>query len=92
MSIMMDSCNVMRGSKSGFEKRVCDAVAPHLLDIEGDSARHAHNSANQLSKPFDKYLEGLFDNVYFYFKWSQDLQEYLRDICLILGITDTIPE
>ena len=45
MTIMTDSCNVMRGSKSGFKKRVCDTVAPHLLDIDGDSAHHAHNSA-----------------------------------------------
>ena len=40
--------------------------------------------------PFNKNIENLCDNVYF--KWSQDLREHLRDICLILDITCTIPE
>ena len=43
MSIPMDSCNVIRGSKSGVEKRIRDGGAPHLLDIDGDSCHHAHN-------------------------------------------------
>ena len=43
MSILMNSCNVMRGSKSGVEKRIRDGGAPHLLDIDGDSCHHAHN-------------------------------------------------
>ena len=33
MSILMDSCNVMRGSKSGLETRIRNEKAPHLLDI-----------------------------------------------------------
>ena len=40
----MDSCAVMRGSKSGVEKRIRDENAPHLLHIDGDflstCARH----------------------------------------------------
>ena len=43
MSILMDSCNVMRGSKCGVEKRIRDGGAPHLLDIDGDSCHPAHN-------------------------------------------------
>ena len=43
MSILMDSCNVIRGSKSGVEKRIRNGGAPHLLDIDGDSCHHAHN-------------------------------------------------
>ena len=38
------SCAVMRGSKSGVEKRIRDENAPHLLHIDGDflstCARH----------------------------------------------------
>ena len=33
ISILMDSCNVMRGSKSGLETRIRNEKAPHLLDI-----------------------------------------------------------
>ena len=40
--------------------------------------------------PFNQNIENLCDNVYF--KWSQDLREHLRDICMILDITYTIPE
>lgn len=36
MSILMDSCNVMRGSKTGLETRIRREKAPHLLDIDGD--------------------------------------------------------
>lgn len=32
----MDSCNVMRGSKTGLETRIRREKAPHLLDIDGD--------------------------------------------------------
>lgn len=34
MSIMMDSCNVMRGVKSGVETRVREQLAVHLLDVK----------------------------------------------------------
>ena len=33
MSPLMDSCDVMHGSKNGVEKRLRDK-APHLLDID----------------------------------------------------------
>ena len=50
MSMMMDSCNVMRDSKAGLETRIRNTVAPHLLDIDGDSAHHVHNSSKQFSR------------------------------------------
>ena len=34
MSILMDSCAVMRGSKNGVETSVRRTLAPHLLDID----------------------------------------------------------
>ncbi|GBN08436.1 hypothetical protein AVEN_128657-1 [Araneus ventricosus] len=37
VSILMDSCRVMRGTKSGVETRIRKEKAPHLLDIDGDS-------------------------------------------------------
>ena len=43
LAILMDTCSAMRGSKTGLEKRICDTVAPHLLDIDSDSCHHIHN-------------------------------------------------
>ena len=40
MSILMDSCNVMRGSKSGVELKIRNNKANHLLDIDGDSCHY----------------------------------------------------
>ena len=40
MAMMLrDSASVMRGEKNGLEKRVRD-LAPHLIDIDGDSCHH----------------------------------------------------
>ena len=63
MSIMMDSCNIMRGSKAGLETRIRGTIAPHLLDIDGDAAHHIHHSAKQFSMPFNKHVENLCDDV-----------------------------
>lgn len=35
IGLLLDSCNVMRGSKQGAETRVRNEKAPHLLDIDG---------------------------------------------------------
>lgn len=40
VSMMMDSCTVMRGNKSGLETRVRHNYCPELLDIDGDSCHH----------------------------------------------------
>lgn len=44
VSILMDSCAVMRGSKNGLEKKIRDSRAPGLLDIDGDICHHLHNA------------------------------------------------
>ena len=67
----------MRGSKAGLEIRICGTVAPHLLDIDIDAAHRVHNSPKQFCMPFNNHVENLYDDVYFDFKWSQDLQEHL---------------
>ena len=91
MSALMDSCNVMRGSKSGFEAKICEK-ALHLLDIDGDSSHHIHNSAKKFCTPFKNHVKKHFSYVYNDFKWSADQRECLREICLILGIKFTIVE
>lgn len=88
----MDSCNVMRGSKSGLETRIRNERANHLLDIDGDSCHHIHNASKQLCKPFQNYIEDFHTNIYNDFKWSADLREVLSEICLILNIKYTMPD
>ena len=44
ISILIDSANVMHGSKSGLEVHIRNELANHLLDIDGDSCHHAHNA------------------------------------------------
>ena len=47
ISVLFDSCNVMRGCHSGVEV-LLKSKAPHLLDIDGDSCHHIHNVAKSL--------------------------------------------
>ena len=51
ISVLMDSCSVMRGSKSGLETRVREK-ANHLSDIDGDSCHHIHNGSKKFCQPF----------------------------------------
>ena len=75
MSVLMDSCNVIRGSKSGLEVRLRTDQAPHLLDIVGDTCYYAHNAGKKFSSKFGRHLELMFIHIHTYFKWSTDLRE-----------------
>ena len=92
MSILMDSCNVMRGSKNGLEVKLRSDQAPHLLDIDGDTCHHAHNAAKKFSGKFDRHVESVFIHINTDFKWSTDLRELLIELCSLLNITFTMPE
>ena len=92
VSILMDSCNVMRGSKSGVETRIRSGKAPQLLDVDGDSCHHMHNACKQFCKPFDNWAEYLQSDIHNDVKWSPDLRQYLEEICSILGIKFTMPQ
>ena len=37
MAVLMDLCSVMRGSKNGFEVKLHENVASHLIDIDDDA-------------------------------------------------------
>lgn len=52
ISILMDSCAVMQGSKSGLETRIRQNKAPHLLNIDGDICHHVHNTCKSFVSPF----------------------------------------
>lgn len=72
MSMMMDSCNVMRGSKTGLETRIRLSYCPALLDVDGDSCHHIHNAAKVFVEPFANHLEGLFMDLHTDHQWSPD--------------------
>ncbi|CAM1291290.1 FBN1 (predicted) [Pycnogonum litorale] len=91
VSILMDSCAVMRGSKSGLEQRIRETKAPQLLDIDGDICHHVHNASKKFCDPFKYWAEGLFCDIYADFKWSADLKDALAEICELLGLKFTTP-
>lgn len=92
LAIMMDSCSVMRGTKSGLETLIRRRKAPHLLDIDGDSCHHIHNAVKILCKPFKMVVEKLLTDVYNDHCWSVDLRDILSKICDILSVRFTRPE
>ena len=92
VSILMDSAAVMRGSKSGLEKRIREEKTPKLLDIDGDICHNIHNATKKLCGPFGFWVEGLLHALHADHKWSADLRELLCEICLLLGIKFTRPE
>ncbi|GFT96623.1 long-chain-fatty-acid--CoA ligase 5 [Trichonephila clavipes] len=47
ISVLMDSCNTMRGKKKGVETRLRSNKAPHLLFIDGDTCHTANNCAKK---------------------------------------------
>ena len=58
--------------KNGFEPKVQENLASHLLDIDGDSCHHVHNIAKCFTKPFENFLESLFSNILTDFYYSSD--------------------
>lgn len=72
VSMMMDSCGVMRGSKTGLETRVRLKYCPQLLDINGDSCHHIHNASKRFSGPFNNHLEQLFSDLHADHHWAPD--------------------
>ncbi|KAK6167395.1 hypothetical protein SNE40_021431 [Patella caerulea] len=91
-SVLMDSCNVMRGSKAGLEVRLRSEKAAHLLDIDGDVCRHVHNAAKAFCKPFKWSVEQLYNDLFNDFKWSPDLREFFQENCEMLQIKYTMPQ
>ncbi|KAI4810160.1 hypothetical protein KUCAC02_019006 [Chaenocephalus aceratus] len=89
--MLMDSCAVMRGSKTGFEIRM-HQYCPNLLDVDGDSCHHIHNAAKKFSEPFDSYLEKLFSDLQVDHQWSPDQVMYLKEIAMILNLPASSPQ
>ena len=83
MSDLSDSAAYMRGKDSGVKTRLWENV-PHLLDIDGEICHHQHNIVKEFAKPFEKHVENLFDDLHTDTKWSHDIMDNLKEICLIL--------
>ncbi|KAK6189782.1 hypothetical protein SNE40_001776 [Patella caerulea] len=81
----------MRGSKSGVEVKIREK-AVQLLDIDGDSCHHIHNSCKKFCAPFENWLEGLLCDLHNDFKWSSDLRDWLSDLCDILHVKFTMAQ
>ncbi|XP_055031854.2 uncharacterized protein [Misgurnus anguillicaudatus] len=92
VSIMMDSCAVMRGSKTGLETRVRHNHCPQLLDIDGDSCHHIHNASKRFYSPFNGHLEQLFSDLHVDHKWASDQRAYLQEICEYMSIPGSTPK
>lgn len=74
LSILMDSCAVMRGSKNGLEIKICRENQEHLLNIDGDICHHVHNACKKFCAPFKGELEKLFIDLFNDHRWSADLR------------------
>lgn len=92
VSVLLDSCNVMRGSKNGLETKIRTQRANQLLDIDGDSCHHVHNACKKFCGPFDHWVEYLSSDIHNDMKWSPDLKEYFQELCMLLGVKFTMPE
>lgn len=92
VSMLMDSCAVMRGSKMGLETRVRQNHCPGLLDVDGDSCHHIHNAARVFTAPFNQHLEKLFSDLHTDHQWATDQLAYLKEICLFIGIPRSSPK
>ena len=57
VSILMNSWNDMRDSKSRFETKVRENLPSQLLDIDRDSCHDMHNIAQCFTKTFKNVLE-----------------------------------
>ncbi|KAJ4940452.1 hypothetical protein JOQ06_026755 [Pogonophryne albipinna] len=92
VSIMLDSCNVMRGSKSGLETRIRQNHCKTLLDVDGDSCHHVHNAAKKFAQPFENYLEQLFTDLHTDHLWASDQIMYLKEIAEYMDIPASNPK
>ncbi|XP_056449462.1 uncharacterized protein LOC130385149 [Gadus chalcogrammus] len=91
VSMLMDSCSVMRGSKTGLEKRILQHC-PTLLDIDGDSCHHIHNAAKKFTEPFEYHLEQLFNDLQTDHRWCPDQVMNLKEVSQILNIPASNPQ
>lgn len=73
---MSDSCNTMRGKKSGVIVRL-QAELPHLIDIGGCSLHHVHNSVRNSISEIDLIdLEQTLSDIFNFFRYNSYDSDY----------------
>ena len=92
LGILMDSCGVMRGSKTGLEVRLRKYKNPALLNMDGDICHHIHNAVKIFVDPYQRLAEGFFRDLHNDHKWSSDIRSFMQEICQILGVAYTLPD
>lgn len=92
VSVLKDSCSVMRGCKTGLETRLREKKVSPLLDIDVDLCHHMHNGCKTFCESFQSWVEKLFNLLHANFKFFTDLREAVSELCQILGIRYTVPE
>ena len=80
----------MRGKIAGFES-LLRKEAHLLLYIDGDTCHHVYNASKKKLPPFNKHIEQLLTDLRTDMEWGTDFREYLKEICSILSIPDSIP-
>ena len=74
--VMSDSCNTMRGRKSGVIIRL-QAALPHLIDIGGCSLHHVHNSVRNSISEIDLIdLEQTLSDIFNFFRYNSHSSDY----------------
>ena len=86
IAMLADSASTMRGSVSGLETKLQTTVAPHLIDINGESCQHMHNIVKKLTSCFNYFLKNLFRDVSTEFKFSPDCLDLLQQCTFHLGM------
>ncbi len=91
ISCLSDSANYMRGKTAGFETLLRKDV-PHLMDIDGDTCHHVHNSVKVFCKHFGSVVEKLDNDIHSDCLYGTDLRSALQDVCGILGVPYNMPK
>ena len=85
ISKLSDSTNYMRLKIARFEL-LLRKEAPDLLDINDDTCYYVQNVSKKPLSSFNKHIEQLFPDLRTNIEWSNDLREYLKEICSLLSI------
>ena len=85
MAILSDSASKMSSAKSGLQVRVRE-IPLQLIDID-DACCHMNSFLKYFTKGFNSRPERLYKEMSRNFKVSKNLVGYLKEICLLSGIT-----
>ena len=83
-NIPLDNLISNLSDSAGFET-LLRSSAPHLLDIDGDTCHHIHNSVRKFCSHFQSHVEGLCDDLFQDTRFSPDIKSYLEQLCRFVG-------